>query len=95
MGTIGVTIYQAAQMLVNLIDFLIFIRIILSWVPFIGQNNPIVNIIYSLTEPILSPIREIIRKSPIGSAGMMLDFSPVIAWLIFGAILGVLRSILL
>lgn len=81
-------------MLVNLLDFLIFVRIILSWVPFLGRDNPIVNIIYSLTEPILAPIREIIRKSPIGNAGMMLDFSPVIAWLIFSAILSVLGTVL-
>lgn len=65
-------------MFFNLLELLIFIRILLSWIPIFGYNNPIGRLIYSLTEPILGPCRHMLDKSPLGG-GMMLDFSPVIA----------------
>lgn len=60
------------------LEIVILIRIIISWLP-IDRNNPIVQLIYSLTEPILGPIRRLLFKSPLGGPGMMLDFSPIIA----------------
>ncbi len=63
----------------KLLDILIFVRILLSWFP-INRNNPLIQLLYSLTEPILAPIRNMIRKSPLGGPGMMLDFSPIIAY---------------
>ena len=67
---------SAISIFFRLFYILIFIRIVLSWLP-LGQN-PLTQMIYGLTEPILGPIRELIHKSPLGG-GMMLDFSPVIA----------------
>lgn len=67
---------QAVDKFFSLLDFLIFVRVILSWIP-IGRGNPIVQLLYTLTEPILSPIRALLDKSPLG--GMMLDFSAVFA----------------
>ncbi len=64
---------------------LIFIRIILSWIRF-GRSNPLIQLVYSLTEPILGPIRELLYKSPLGGPGMMLDFSPVIAYFLIEAV---------
>ena len=40
---------------------------------------------YSLTEPILGPVKRMMDKSPLGG-GMMLDFSPVIALFILDII---------
>ena len=65
-------------MFFKLLELLIFIRILLSWIPMFGYNNPIGKLIYNLTEPILGPCRRMLDKSPLGG-GMMLDFSPVIA----------------
>ena len=59
------------------LEFMIFVRVILSWLPF-GRDNFIVKIVYEITEPILGPIRRLINKSPIG--GGILDFSPIIAF---------------
>ncbi len=67
---------QAVDMFFGLLDFLIFVRVILSWIP-IGRGNPIIQLLYTLTEPILAPIRSLLNKSPLG--GMMLDFSAVFA----------------
>ena len=51
---------------------LIFIRALLSWFPNIDPRNPLVEILYQLTEPILAPIRSLMPRT-------MLDFSPMIA----------------
>ncbi len=50
----------------------IFARVIVSWFPTSG-NNPIVVFIYTVTEPILAPIRRIIPR--MGT----FDLTPMIA----------------
>ncbi|MGE4214681.1 MAG: YggT family protein [Anaerotignaceae bacterium] len=75
----------------KLIYFLIFIRIILSWIPMLNQSS-IGVFIYNLTEPILGPVRHMIDKSPIGG-GMMLDFSPIIALFLMNIVSMVLQGI--
>jgi len=90
---ISILIYNAISILFEIIEFCIFIRVILSWLS-INRDNPIIKIIYLLTEPILAPIRDILYKSPLGGSGMMLDFSPVIAIILFNVILSLLRTLL-
>ena len=67
--------------LISLLIFLIFVRVIRSWLVGFGivnLNNPLVRQIYymleALTEPIMEPIRRILP--PIGG----LDLSPIIAF---------------
>lgn len=58
----------------NLVVFLILIRAVLSW--FIRDlRNPIAAFVYQVTEPLLSPFRQIIQK--LGYNGMI-DFSPIL-----------------
>ncbi len=55
----------------------IFARAILSWFPIGTQrDNPIVGLLYQITEPVLAPLRSIIPR-----VGMM-DLSPMVAILI-------------
>ena len=68
----------ALRIFYEILSFAILLRCILSWLP-LNRNNFFVRIVYSLTEPILAPIRRLIDKSPLGG-GMMIDFSPVIAY---------------
>lgn len=84
---------MAIDLFANLLYFLIFIRVIISWFP-IPRNNPIIQILYALTEPILGPIRYIIAKSPLGGPGMMLDFSPIIAYVLIMLVKALLLSLL-
>ncbi len=57
----------------------IFLRVILSWInP--DPRNPVVSMLYSLTEPILAPARRIIP--PIGG----LDLSPLIVLVLLQAL---------
>ena len=65
----------------------IFARIIVSWIaPRGGLNNPFVNIIYQITEPILGPLRRILPR--VG----MFDFSPMVAIIIIVVIQRALGS---
>ena len=57
---------------------ILFARIIISWFPISpgGGMSTVYGFLYSLTEPVLGPIRRIIP--PIGMGGMGLDLSPMI-----------------
>jgi YggT family protein len=54
-------------------EFLIFIRVLLSWVN-VSPFHPLVRILYGLTDPLLKPLQRIIP--PIGGA---IDISPAVA----------------
>ncbi len=68
----------------NLYELVIFARVILSWVN-ADPYNPIVRFIYNITEPVLSPIRQLLPTARIG-----LDFSPFVVILIIQLIQRVL-----
>ncbi|MDD5635271.1 MAG: YggT family protein, partial [Atribacterota bacterium] len=55
-------------------SYIILARIFLSWLP-VDRSNPIIKLIYQVTEPILAPFRVII---PLG--GMGIDLSPIIVY---------------
>jgi YggT family protein len=66
---------ELLSLFINVFIFGIFIQVIVSWInP--GTYNPAVALVYSLTEPVLRPARQLIR--PIGG----LDLSPLIALLV-------------
>lgn len=84
--------YTSINILFSIIDYILLIRVILSWIP-IGRNNVFVNIIYNLTEPMLQPIRNLINKSPIGDA-LMIDFSIIILYILLRVIRSVILSLI-
>jgi len=63
------------NLLTNILLILIFVRVILSWVP--AKATTLRKFINDTTEPILAPIRRVIP--PVGGA---LDLSPIIAYLL-------------
>ena len=68
---------------------ILFARIILSWFPISPDSGmaTVYGFLYSLTEPVLGPIRRIIP--PLGMGGMGLDLSPLVVF--FG--ISILRSV--
>ena len=75
------------NLLLLFLQLAIFARIIVSWIaPRGGLNNPIVNVIYQITEPILGPLRRILPR--VG----MFDFSPMAAIIIIVLIQSALGS---
>ena len=72
----------------DIIQLLIIIRVILSWVP----HNPYsqwIRLLNDATEPILRPVRDAI---PITSMGV--DFSPIAAFIFLGFLKKVLLSLI-
>ena len=70
--------YVDALFLVYMI--LIFVRILLSWIPRIPYNptlSAVINFIHEVTDPYLNLFRRILP--PIGGGGFALDLSPIIA----------------
>lgn len=65
---------------------LILVRVVFSWVA-PGSRNTFTQIAYSLTEPILAPVRRLIPPT----AG--LDLSPLVVTLAAGFIISFLRQI--
>ncbi len=61
--------------LLDAFGFLIFGRVIISWLvaaQIMAPTNPIASMLFSVTEPILAPIRNVIPR--VG----MFDFSPML-----------------
>ena len=60
------------DILVQVLMFAIFIRAILSWFP-ISRENPLVLVVYQVTEPVLAPLRRVVP-----SVGFI-DITPIVA----------------
>jgi YggT family protein len=67
---------------------IMFARIIMSWFPISPGSGlaSVYSFLYTLTEPVLAPIRRVIP--PLGMGGMGLDLSPLVVF--FG--ITILRS---
>ncbi len=68
-----IAVYQFVQV----INFLIIVRVLMSWIVR-DYRNPVANFFYQVTEPLLAPFRALQQRLGIGG---MLDFSPIIAML--------------
>ncbi|MBI2847184.1 MAG: YggT family protein [Chloroflexi bacterium] len=66
--------------LCQVLSIAIFIRVILSWFPVGTPSNPFVAFVYQVTEPILTPLRQILPRTG------ALDFSPLVAIVILQVI---------
>jgi YggT family protein len=58
------------------LQLLVLARVIISWVP-VNRYHPLVRVIHDLTEPMLRPLRAVLRT---GAGGI--DFSPLILLLV-------------
>ncbi|MDD2481828.1 MAG: YggT family protein [Lutispora sp.] len=63
----------------SIIYILMFVRIALSWVR-VSPYNKVVNTIYQITDPILEPFKRLIDRFGLNTG--MIDFSPLIAYLV-------------
>jgi YggT family protein len=63
---------------------LLFVRMILSWLPFLGPGNPLVRFVNDLTDPLLNPIRKRISSMSAGAFDISLTVAFIFAiWALF------------
>ena len=75
------------NVLIQIIVIAIFARVVIYWIR-IDPDNPLVEILIRITEPILAPVRQIIPM-----AGPI-DLSPIVAALILVLIQAIVNSLL-
>jgi len=82
------TLITAIVSLLYLIQFLIFFRIVMSWLP-VNRGTVFMRYLFMVTEPILAPIRNLLSKTPLGNT--MFDFSPLAVFLLISLIIRIIR----
>ena len=78
---------DALCQLLRLYVYVVFARVILSWFP-ISPGSALASIyrfLYTITEPVLGPVRRVIP--PIGGGGMAFDLSPIIVLIVLQIVL--------
>ena len=78
------SIFDMLGTAIQLYTFVLLARILITWIPNLDPLNPVVQLLYRVTDPVLEPARRLIP--PIG----MVDISPIVVF--FG--LQILSSIL-
>jgi YggT family protein len=68
-------VIQVVQTLFQVYSFILLARVLTSWFQ-VDPYNPVIRILYQLTEPLLAPIRRLLPQT-----GMM-DFSPIVAFVV-------------
>lgn len=74
------------DLLFTILGFAIIARALLSWIQ-IDPYNPIIQVLFQITEPILAPLRRFIP--PIGG---MMDITPIVALIILQILQAIVDS---
>ncbi|HDP69400.1 MAG TPA: YggT family protein [Actinobacteria bacterium] len=84
------TVFQLVDLSFTVYNWLIILRIILSWFPLpsTGTLGSIYRFIYELTEPLLAIFRRILSPIMVGSVG--LDLSPIIVLILLRFLRGLI-----
>ena len=73
--------------IVQVLYWAIILRVVLTWFPNLSPNNPLVRIVYNITEPILAPIRRIVPRTG------MFDLTPMVAIILLIIVQTVVSSV--
>jgi YggT family protein len=68
-------VIQAISLLLQVYSYVLLARALVSWIPNLDPYNPIMQLLYQITEPVLEPIRKLVP--PLGG---MIDISMLIAF---------------
>jgi YggT family protein len=83
MGTIAFIVSKV----IGLLELLIIVRAVLSFLPSVDRYHPIVRFLHTVTDPILQPFQRIMPGNAVG-----IDFSPLLAILVLQMIDRLLMS---
>ena len=81
-------VIQLLLILLQLYSYVLLARALISWIPNIDPYHPVVQFLYSITEPVLEPIRKLVP--PLGG---MIDISMIIAFFAILILEQLLRSL--
>lgn len=82
---------RAFEGLIWILNTLILVRALISWVPQLSQSH-VGRLIAVLTEPVLAPIRQLLAHIP-PLRRIPVDFSPIAAWIILGVLGWVINAL--
>ncbi len=68
-------VIEILSLLLQVYSYVLLARALVSWIPNLDPSNPIVQLLYQVTEPVLEPIRRLIP--PVGG---MIDISLLVAF---------------
>ena len=86
-GFVGGYLLTFVSVLFTILNFAIIVRSLMSWFnP--SPDNPVVRLVYEITEPILAPLRRIVPR--IG----MIDITPIVAIILLQLIESMLSQVL-
>lgn len=88
-------VYNAINLILKVFEAALIIRVVISWLP-VSRDNRAVDLLYAITEPVLAPIRNMLSRSSIMNNSMfsMMDFSPIVAFLLISVLRNVIAIIL-
>ena len=89
-------IAEAVVMLGNFLVGVLVLRALMSWFPLnrTGFSGKLYVILTTLTDPIVAPCRRLIQRSAIGGPGMVIDISPMLAFIAIHIITTFIANIL-
>ena len=73
MPVILLILFFAVRLLLELFYVLLIARAVLSCVP--GVRNRLTDFVYMVTEPVLSPVRNLLNRSRFGNLSLPIDLS--------------------
>jgi YggT family protein len=85
------TLYLTINFVLSILEIVILIRVISSWLP-LNRDNKLMAYIYRITEPLMAPIRQMLARTPIG--GGMIDFSPIVVFLLISIVRRLINGML-
>ncbi|MBW7882015.1 MAG: YggT family protein [Caldilineaceae bacterium] len=68
-------IFQIFAVFLQVYSYILLARALISWIPNLDPYNPIVQVLYQITEPVLEPVRRLIP--PLGG---MIDISIIVVF---------------
>ena len=81
-------VIELLLILLQLYSYVLLARALISWIPNIDPYHPVVRFLYTITEPVLEPIRKLVP--PLGG---MIDISMIIAFFAIIILEQLLRSL--
>ncbi len=78
-----IEVIASLKIFIQILIWLILVKCLLSWIP--QFDNGFTNMVNSLTEPLLGPVRDLLMNSQM-LGDLPIDFSPIIVILILESI---------